>query len=65
MDSTQGPPHWAFYFSVDDIDAAAARIVAGGGTVIDGPHQVPGDSWIVTATDPQGGHFALTGRRNG
>jgi predicted enzyme related to lactoylglutathione lyase len=24
-----------------------------------GPHQVPGDQWIVQCTDPQGAYFAL------
>ena len=24
-----------------------------------GPHQVPGDQWIVQALDPQGAAFAL------
>jgi len=52
-------PFWTFYFSVDGINAAIERIKAGGGTVVQGPHQVPGGSWIVTAHDPQGAYFAL------
>jgi len=50
---------WQFYFNVDGIDAAIDRIKAGGGTVLMGPHLVPGDAWIVQARDPQGAHFAL------
>lgn len=56
-------PHWLFYFCVDDIDAAIARIGAKGGTVTNGPHQVPGDAWIIQARDPQGASFALVGAR--
>jgi predicted enzyme related to lactoylglutathione lyase len=56
-------PHWAYYFNVTGIDAAAARVTAGGGTVINGPHQVPGGQWIVQCADPQGAHFALVAQR--
>jgi uncharacterized protein len=52
---------WLYYFNVDDIDAAGARITAAGGKIIQGPHQVPGGTWIVQATDPQGAWFALVG----
>lgn len=51
---------WGYYFRVDGIAAAAERIKAGGGAVVNGPHQVPGGDWIVQATDPQGAAFALT-----
>jgi predicted enzyme related to lactoylglutathione lyase len=37
-------PYWGYYFNVDGIDAAVARVAAGGGNVINGPHQVPTDS---------------------
>lgn len=57
-------PVWNFYFCVDDIDAAVARIGAKGGTILLGPHQVPGDGWIVMGLDPQGASFALVGARN-
>lgn len=59
------PPHWRFYFGVDDIDAALGRIVAGGGQVVMGPHQVPGGAWIVQALDPQGAFFAVVGPKTG
>lgn len=58
------PPHWLFYFTTDDIDAAKARIEAAGGTVVHGPQQIPGDAWIVMAVDPQGAGFALVGPRS-
>jgi predicted enzyme related to lactoylglutathione lyase len=52
-------PVWGFYFNVDGIDAAIERINAAGGKILMGPHQVPGDSWIVMAQDPQGAKFNL------
>jgi uncharacterized protein len=52
---------WLYYFIVDDIDAAGARVGGSGGTVMQGPVQVPGGSWIVQARDPQGAQFALVG----
>jgi predicted enzyme related to lactoylglutathione lyase len=52
-------PHWAYYFNVAAIDAAAARVTAGAGSIVNGPHQVPGGQWIVQCTDPQGAFFAL------
>jgi hypothetical protein len=59
------PPHmpspaWQYYFTVPAIDAAAERVREGGGHVMMGPHEVPGGSWIVHCTDPQGAIFALT-----
>lgn len=52
-------PHWLYYVNVDAIDAAAERIKAGGGQVVNGPMEVPGGQWIVNALDPQGALFAL------
>ena len=57
-------PFWQFYFIVDDIDTATKRVSDNGGTVLMGPHEVPGGGWIIQAMDPQGGAFALTGPRN-
>lgn len=51
---------WGFYTTVDGIDAAIGRLKEKGGQVLNGPHQVPGGSWIVQAMDPQGAAFALT-----
>jgi uncharacterized protein len=61
---TAPAPFWLFYFSVVDIDAAAARIQEKKGQVIMGPHEVPGGQWIVLAMDPQGALFSLVGSRN-
>jgi len=54
---------WLYYFVVDDIDSAIARIGAKGGQVVNGPMEVPGGAWIVQALDPQGALFALVGKR--
>lgn len=52
-------PCWGYYITVSGIDAAAARVKAAGGTVLMGPHQVPGGHWILQGTDPQQAYFAL------
>lgn len=66
MNDAQAPqPYWLFYFHVDDIDAAIARVKDNGGTVLFGPQEVPGGVWIINALDPQGALFALAGSREG
>jgi hypothetical protein len=52
-------PNWLYYFNVDGIDAAAARVTEGGGQIFMGPQEVPGGQWIVQCRDPQGAVFAL------
>ncbi|MGI9170313.1 MAG: VOC family protein, partial [Caulobacteraceae bacterium] len=52
-------PHWLYYFTVAEIQAAARRVRDGGGQVLNGPHEVPGGMWVLQARDPQGGMFAL------
>ncbi|HEY4250657.1 MAG TPA: VOC family protein [Roseomonas sp.] len=54
---------WLYYFETGNIDEAKARIEAGGGQVVHGPSEVPGNAWIVQAIDPQGGMFGLVGTR--
>ena len=53
------PPNWAIYFRVPDINAAAARVKANGGQVVNGPLEVPGGDWVLNAIDPQGAPFSL------
>jgi predicted enzyme related to lactoylglutathione lyase len=53
---------WTYYFTVDGVRAATARLTAGGGKVMNGPMQVPGGDWVVQAMDPQGGMFSLLSR---
>ena len=57
-------PFWLYYFSAPDIDAAAARVTAGGGQIVMGPIEVPGGAWIIQGRDPQGAMFALVGQRS-
>lgn len=57
-------PLWLFYFAVEDIDAATDRVKAGGGSVLQGPMEVPGGAWVIQARDPQGAMFALVGMRS-
>jgi len=54
-------PFWTYCFQADGVMAAAARINTAGGTIINGPMEVPGGSWVVQALDPQGAMFALVG----
>ena len=52
-------PGWHFYFRVPDIDAAADAVRAGGGAVLMGPQDVPGNDCIILATDPHGVGFGV------
>jgi len=56
-------PAWVYYFSVPGIDAAKAKVEAGGGTIVVDLMEVPGGMWVLNATDPQGTLFALVGPR--
>jgi hypothetical protein len=58
MEGTPAPT-WVYYFVVEGIDAAAERIAANGGTIVNGPMPVPDGSFIVQAVDAQGAAFAL------
>jgi uncharacterized protein len=57
------PTAWLIYFQVPDVHAAASRVKANGGTVVNGPMEVPGGDWIVQGMDPQGAAFALHSKR--
>lgn len=50
---------WLYYINVEALDAALARVRAGGGQVSNGPMQVPGGSWVAQCVDPQGAMFAM------
>lgn len=56
-------PCWVYYFNVDGLDAAIARVTAAGGKTVHGPMEVPGGSWIAHCTDPQGAFFSLVSMR--
>jgi predicted enzyme related to lactoylglutathione lyase len=52
------PPHWLVYFGTEDTDAALAKVVELGGSVLAGPIDI-GIAKIGIVTDPQGAVFAL------
>lgn len=54
---------WLFYFSVGNVDAAAKRVTAGGGRVLEGPVGLPRGDRIARCVDPQGAMFALSTKR--
>ena len=56
------PTGWGFAFHSGDVDAAVERIRSLGGTVNQGPMEVPGDQRAVMATDPEGVPFMLVGK---
>ena len=58
-------PFWLYYFNVGDVDAAAKRVKACGGKILEGPIEARGGNRIARCTDPQGAMFALrAGRPN-
>ncbi|MBB2155073.1 VOC family protein [Gluconacetobacter diazotrophicus] len=52
-------PFWLYYFNTEEIGPAIARVHEAGGTLINGPHHVPGERWIAQCRDPQGAIFAM------
>jgi predicted enzyme related to lactoylglutathione lyase len=48
---------------VPDVDAAAERIKAAGGKVLNGPMDVPDGDRILNAMDPQGAAFGLHAKK--
>lgn len=52
------PANWLVYFIVDDADAALDRIRSGGGSVMNGPIDIPPGRFAVVA-DPFGAAFAV------
>jgi predicted enzyme related to lactoylglutathione lyase len=52
------PAHWSVYFGVDDADAALAKIVELGGSVVQAAEDTPYGR-LATASDPTGAIFKL------
>src|SRR3981081_1652500 len=48
---------WLYYFDVGDIDAAAARVTAGGGRILEGPRAGAGGRWDRRGPGPPGAPF--------
>ena len=53
------PAHWTSYNSVDDVDAAAARVEANGGKVLVPGFDVPQVGRMALVADPEGTTFNL------
>ena len=53
------PPHWLGHVLVDDVDAAAGRVTASGGTIVAEPMDIPEVGRMVVVSDPQGAVFSL------
>lgn len=53
------PPHWLPYLHADDVDAAAAKVAALGGKVVQPPADIPNIARFAVVMDPTGGAFAL------
>jgi uncharacterized protein len=58
MDPSQSPG-WFFYFNVEEIGTAIARVNQHGGKVVHGPSEVPGGLQIAHCVDTQGGMFGI------
>jgi predicted enzyme related to lactoylglutathione lyase len=53
------PASWLHYIRVDSADRVAELVKRIGGTVMNGPMDVPGGDRIAQCMDPQGGAFAV------
>ena len=51
------PVHWGYYITVDDVDAAVAKIRELGGDAVMEPFDAPGVGRMCPVRDPQGAHF--------
>jgi predicted enzyme related to lactoylglutathione lyase len=56
-------PGWNYFFRVGEIDAAKQRIEEAGGSISQGPVEVPGGDFVIYAADPQGAKFGVVGSR--
>jgi predicted enzyme related to lactoylglutathione lyase len=54
-----GPSNWCGYVRVKDIDRAVKAAARAGGTVLNGPMEVPGGDWVAQLLDPHGALFAV------
>jgi predicted enzyme related to lactoylglutathione lyase len=55
------PSLWQFYWTVPSVTKAGEAITAGGGSILVGPVEVPGDQHIIVASDPHGAPFGVVG----
>lgn len=57
----QSKPRWLIYLGVPSVIAAVEAAKAAGGKLLNGPHQVPGGSWIAQLLDSHGVAVAVHG----
>jgi predicted enzyme related to lactoylglutathione lyase len=57
------PPGWMVVVRVASVDASAVAIEQHGGAIVRSAMQIPGDDWLVIATDPDNIRFAVVGDR--
>jgi predicted enzyme related to lactoylglutathione lyase len=50
---------WTGYVRVKDVNKSVKKVKSAGGTLINGPMEVPGGDWIAQFLDPQGAAFAV------
>lgn len=53
------------YISVDDVDAAVAKVKELGGTITEDKAEIPGMGWFAVGTDSEGNVIALYQGTNG
>jgi predicted enzyme related to lactoylglutathione lyase len=58
------PPNWLGYVRVGDVKAATQVVKKLGGTIMNGPMEVPGGDWVAQCMDGQGTPFALHTTKN-
>jgi predicted enzyme related to lactoylglutathione lyase len=57
--SDQVPAHWMSYVTVEDVDAAAAKVAGLGGTLLVNPQDIPGVGRFCVVQDPGGATLSL------
>ncbi len=63
--TTGAPARWNWYAYVPDIDAAIATATGLGGTLLQGPDQIPGGGYSANLGDPAGAQIGIVGERVG
>ena len=61
--ATNTPARWSWYIEVADIDAALETAKMQGGSVLQGPDQIPGGNYSANLADAEGHRIGLVGPR--
>jgi len=51
--------HWLYYFAVPDLELSLRAVRSLGGTILNGPMQIPGRELVAQCEDAEGATFAL------